>query len=201
MFKTVIRYCTYILCVLVFSSCYADIDTSQLMREIQINSSSHTTDNVKNKSVSITYSKYGDSYNQKEKKKPTPKKNDNFYSKANTNTLIGKLAKKGYSLVFFFDSKCPHCQKFAPIVKDVSTKYGISVYPFTFGGTLPSFTQPIPVNRSIYQTYYGSTKPFFPVMFLQNTNTMQFYLVAKGETSQAQVVTILNHYARGLLHV
>ena len=201
------------LCValsLATSLAYADINPAHVMQEIQANSSQiKETKEIKQTTadgVTVSYSSFGDNQalqNIQNKSKPriTKKVDDNFYSKANPNTLIGKLARKGYALVLFFDSSCPHCQRFAPVVKGISKEYGISVYPFSFGGSLPSFPNPSPVNKSIYQTYYGSSKPFYPVMFLQNVNTMQFYLVSKGEASEAQITTILNHYAKGLLNV
>ena len=52
---------------------------------------------------------------------------------------IADLAKKS-GLFFFYHSTCPYCQKFAPILKNFSTRYGIAVIPITTDGiSLPEF--------------------------------------------------------------
>ena len=43
-------------------------------------------------------------------------------------------------LFFFYRSTCPYCQRFAPIIKDFSQRYGITVIPVTTDGvSLPDF--------------------------------------------------------------
>lgn len=43
-------------------------------------------------------------------------------------------------LFFFYRSTCPYCQRFAPIVRNFSQRYGISVIPVTTDGvSLPDF--------------------------------------------------------------
>ena len=43
-------------------------------------------------------------------------------------------------LFFFYRSTCPYCQRFAPILKDFSSRYGLSVVPITTDGiSLPEF--------------------------------------------------------------
>jgi conjugal transfer pilus assembly protein TraF len=55
------------------------------------------------------------------------------------NQAIAKLAQHS-GLIFFYRSTCPYCQRFAPIVKDFSQRYGISVLPVTTDGiSLPEF--------------------------------------------------------------
>lgn len=117
-------------------------------------------------------------------------------------TLIGQLAQSGYALMFFFDSKCPHCHNFAPIVKSVSANYGFHVFDFSFDNQgLPSFPTPATVTQAIYRAYYGNAKPFYPVLILQNVNTMDFYVIAQGEMPEALLLQNLNQYAKELLHV
>ena len=201
MFKLLSKYIACSLVLLFYQLGFSAINPANIMNEIQISSQGLAQKNTDNTQISVSYSGYGKSPKLRSSAQPKNTVQDDFYSKASANTLIGKLSRKGYALVLFFDSTCPHCQKFAPVVKDISNQYGISVYPFSFGGTLPSFPHPTPVTKSIYATYYGTSKPFYPVMFLQNVNTMQFYLVAKGDATESQVTNILNHYAKGLLDV
>jgi conjugal transfer pilus assembly protein TraF len=43
-------------------------------------------------------------------------------------------------LFFFYRSTCPYCQRFSPILKDFSSRYGLSVVPITTDGiSLPEF--------------------------------------------------------------
>ena len=52
---------------------------------------------------------------------------------------IALLAKHS-GLFFFYRSSCPYCQRFAPIVKDFSERYDITVVPITTDGiALPAF--------------------------------------------------------------
>ncbi|MCF6768398.1 conjugal transfer protein TraF [Thiotrichales bacterium 19S11-10] len=115
-------------------------------------------------------------------------------------TSIGKLAKNGYALVYFFDSTCPHCKNFSPIVKAVADDYGFHVFDFSFNQQgLPSFPKPAPVNQSIYQAYYGHARAFYPVLILQNVNDMSFYIVAKGELPKTSLLQVLDQYAKELV--
>jgi conjugal transfer pilus assembly protein TraF len=59
--------------------------------------------------------------------------------KSDEDKAISLLAKHS-GLFFFYQSTCPYCQRFAPIVKSFSERYGISVVPITTDGiSLPSF--------------------------------------------------------------
>ncbi|WP_116964228.1 conjugal transfer protein TraF [Fastidiosibacter lacustris] len=119
---------------------------------------------------------------------------------AKAKTLIGQLAQSGYALIFFFHSSCGHCHQFAPIVKSVSTKYGFYVFDFSFDNQgLPSFPTPATVTQAIYRAYYGNAKPFYPVLILQNVNTMEFYVVAQGNIPERLLEQHLNQYAKELL--
>lgn len=52
---------------------------------------------------------------------------------------IKQLAKH-HGLFFFYRSTCPYCQRFAPIVKHFSMRYGLAVIPITTDGvSLPEF--------------------------------------------------------------
>ncbi len=115
-------------------------------------------------------------------------------------TLIGQLAQSGYALMFFFKSTCQFCHHFALIVKSVSVNYGFHVFDFSFDNQgLSSFPYPAPVTGKIYQSYYGNAKQFYPVLILQNVNTMEFYVVAQGNMPEMLLEQHLNQYAKELL--
>ena len=112
---------------------------------------------------------------------------------------IGQMAQSHYALVFFFETSCPHCRKFAPIVKEIQEQYGFEVVAFSFNGKpLPGFKHPLRVTREVYQLYYGQHKPYYPRLLLQNTRTMAYYPVANGEGTFQQIRKILNGYAQRL---
>lgn len=59
--------------------------------------------------------------------------------KAQEDQAIQSLAQHS-GLFFFYRSTCPYCQRFAPIVKGFSDRYGLSIIPITTDGiTLPEF--------------------------------------------------------------
>jgi len=52
-------------------------------------------------------------------------------------------AAQHYGLMFFFRGSCPHCHRFAPVLKAFADRYGFDVLPVTLdGGTLPEFPKP-----------------------------------------------------------
>jgi len=48
-----------------------------------------------------------------------------------------------YGLFYFFNSTCPYCQKFSPIIKSFAEKFNISLIPISLDGRgTPSFPHP-----------------------------------------------------------
>jgi conjugal transfer pilus assembly protein TraF len=55
------------------------------------------------------------------------------------NAAIHQFAQHN-GLFFFYRSTCPYCQRFAPILRDFSSRYGLSVIPITTDGiSLPEY--------------------------------------------------------------
>lgn len=102
--------------------------------------------------------------------------------------------KQGYALVLFYESTCPHCQRFLPIVADVVNTYGLKIYPFTMnGGTLPSFANnTIPANDTIVNNFFQGASPVVPALYLVNVNTMDYMPLSQGEESEATLVQQLH---------
>lgn len=96
---------------------------------------------------------------------------------------IRTLAKTS-GLFFFYRSNCPYCQRFAPVVKAFSQRYGIAVIPITLDGVaLPEFP-----NSRIDQ---GQAARFHakvvPALFTVNPYTQQAVPVSYGLTSEAEL--------------
>lgn len=52
-------------------------------------------------------------------------------------------AAQRYGLMFFFRGSCPHCHRFAPVLKTFAERYGFDILPVSLdGGTLPEFPKP-----------------------------------------------------------
>lgn len=52
-------------------------------------------------------------------------------------------AAQGFGLMFFFRGSCPHCHRFAPVLKAFAKRYGFDILPVTLdGGALPEFPKP-----------------------------------------------------------
>ena len=114
---------------------------------------------------------------------------------------------KNYTIVLFYESTCPHCQRFDPILKQFADTYHFKVYPFTVDGkSLPSFENSYSVQPSILASFFdltqdGEVLPSFsnadatgvlqslmaqnriivPAAFLIDQNTMKVYLISIGE--------------------
>ncbi|MGQ0622767.1 MAG: conjugal transfer protein TraF, partial [Panacagrimonas sp.] len=52
-------------------------------------------------------------------------------------------AAQRYGLMFFFRGSCPHCHRFAPVLKAFAERYGFDILPVSLdGGVLPEFPSP-----------------------------------------------------------
>jgi conjugal transfer pilus assembly protein TraF len=96
---------------------------------------------------------------------------------------IAIFAKKT-GLFFFYKSTCPYCKRFAPILKNFATRYGITVIPVTMDGIpLPEF----PDSRSDS----GQSKKFqvtvTPSLYAVNPYNQKAYPVAYGLTSETEL--------------
>ena len=123
---------------------------------------------------------------------------------ANTNEFKNfvELSKTNkYGLIFIFSSQCRHCHKMIPIVDDIKNKYGIDVYAIEQNGTgYGPFQDVIPLTQEIADKYYPYGQVMFPYIALQQLNgDMTVYPVGIGETSEDDLLSILNKYSKRIL--
>ncbi len=96
---------------------------------------------------------------------------------------IRKLSQHS-GLFFFYRSSCPYCQRFAPIVKDFSQRYGIAVIPITTDGiALPSFPDSR-VDQGQAEKFHVSVEP---ALFTVNPYTHQAIPVSYGLTTEDEL--------------
>ena len=87
-------------------------------------------------------------------------------------------------LFFFYRSTCPYCQRFAPILKDFSQRYGLSVIPVTTDGiSLPDFPK-----SQIDQGQAERLKVTMePALFTADPRTHQIIPVSYGLLSEDEL--------------
>jgi conjugal transfer pilus assembly protein TraF len=89
---------------------------------------------------------------------------------------IAQLAKQT-GLFFFYHSTCPYCQRFAPILKNFSDHYGITVIPITTDGiSLPEFPNS-KANAGQAEKFNVTVEP---ALFAVNPYTHKAYPVSYG---------------------
>lgn len=107
-------------------------------------------------------------------------------------TRLKNLSKE-YGLFFFFAGSCPYCHKFSSIVKELETRYGLSVIPVSLdGGSLPEY--PHPVKDTGQAASFGVNR--WPALFLVNPYKRQiipitFGLISEDEVS-SRIVTLVD---------
>lgn len=108
-----------------------------------------------------------------------------------------------YALVLFYESTCPHCQRFVPVVADVASKGNIKLYAFTLnGGTLPAVAKDsTPAAGDIINNFYqGAASHEVPAVFLVDVNTMAYLPVSVGEEPEGQFVSQVQSAYQAMEH-
>ncbi|MEM2160762.1 MAG: type-F conjugative transfer system pilin assembly protein TraF [Candidatus Nitrosotenuis sp.] len=92
-----------------------------------------------------------------------------------------KNLSKNSGFFFFYRSSCPYCQRFSPIVKNFSQRYGIMVIPITTDGiALPEF----PESRMDQGQARKFNVMVEPALFTVNPYTHQAIPVSYGLISE-----------------
>ena len=105
-----------------------------------------------------------------------------------TNPAIKDLSDN-YYFVFIYRSTCPHCHKFAPILKDFSDTFHLKVRAYSLDSEPLDGFSAHPLTPELFQTFYvaGGYKPTVPALFLVNRHTLEAYAVLFGESSPYQL--------------
>ncbi len=104
---------------------------------------------------------------------------------------IQNLANE-YGLFFIFDSRCPYCQEFSPVVKLFSKTYNWEVLAISAdGGSLTEYPRPLENNGIINKWKIEA----FPALFAVNPSTSDVIPIAYGMTSLDEIesrIVLLN---------
>lgn len=111
-----------------------------------------------------------------------------------------------YKLVLFFSNQCPHCVRFAPVIKHLRDFEGWEVEAISLNeGTLPEFPKAIFATQNMIDSAYAGNPVVYPSLFIANKKTKALYPVAYGEMSyqelQERLAVIfekIQSYERGL---
>jgi thiol-disulfide isomerase/thioredoxin len=100
------------------------------------------------------------------------------------NPAITSLSKT-QGFFYFYSSSCPHCQRFAPLLKQFSDEHGFSVVAISMdGGFLPSFPDAV--------MDAGQSKQFqvtvFPSLFLVDPSRQKAVLVTDGAIDSQEIL-------------
>lgn len=93
------------------------------------------------------------------------------------------MLSENYYFVYLYKSTCPHCQKFAPILKSFADAYHIKTKAYGFDdGPISEFPSEH-LTPEIFKTFYvdGNYKPTVPALFLVNKHTNEAYAVLFGD--------------------
>ena len=94
------------------------------------------------------------------------------------------FAAQHYGLFFFFEGKCPYCQKLAPILAHVAKQYDFDVLPISIDGLgLPDYPHP---TKNQGQAEKLGVK-MWPALFMVDTKTGVISPVTFGLVSQVEL--------------
>lgn len=120
----------------------------------------------------------------------------------NKTTLVGrrvpmnaiKNLSENYYFVFIYKGSCPHCHRFAPVLKDFSDTFHLKVTSYRLdNASLPEF-KGVALTPELFQTFYvaGGYKPAVPALFLVNRHTSEAYAVLFGEAKDYELANRVN---------
>lgn len=92
------------------------------------------------------------------------------------------------ALILFYTSSCPHCQRFAPIVKAYSDQHRLPVLAYTLDGeNLSVFPETVVPNAFEMQRFFPDGHPVVPVLFWMNASIGRIFPVLRGEATFTQL--------------
>lgn len=108
------------------------------------------------------------------------------------------LASPRYALIVFYESRCPHCQRFDPVLKRYATSHHVPVLAYTLDNrSLPSFPNSVrPTPRELAHFYAG--RPIVvPTLFLADMTHHKVYPVLQGEATFWQLSRRMSSLMQG----
>lgn len=91
-----------------------------------------------------------------------------------------------WKVVLFMQGHCPYCQQFDPLLKTLSSRIGLSVFPYTIDGQGDkAYPEALPAPAGVMQTFFPSPMPIAtPTTFLVNVNTLDAWPILQGASDE-----------------
>lgn len=99
-----------------------------------------------------------------------------------------------WTVVLFMASDCSYCKRFDPVLKRVSEKTGVGVFPYSLNGE-PDVTFPnaIPAPPTVVAAFFAQGLPIAtPTTFLVNVNSMDTFPLLQGDATEQQITERLD---------
>lgn len=86
-----------------------------------------------------------------------------------------------HALLYIFSSKCPYCQKMAPVIQQYARNNQIPVKAYSVDGYgLPGFSEFSHASSQLLQAAYAGGQITYPASFVMNTSTYQIFPLGIG---------------------
>lgn len=113
-------------------------------------------------------------------------------SEAPLNTK-GKGFFSTHGLILFYGSQCPHCQQFAPTLKQWVTRTNVELLPLSLDNQpLPEFPQFLPATTEWINAAFAGNSINYPALFVVNPKTKALYPVGFGSMTEAELNDRMN---------
>ncbi|MCW8419982.1 MULTISPECIES: type-F conjugative transfer system pilin assembly thiol-disulfide isomerase TrbB [Fluoribacter] len=98
-----------------------------------------------------------------------------------------------HGLILFYGSQCPHCQQFAPTLKQWVTRTNVELLPLSLDNQpLPEFPQFLPATTEWINAAFGGDAINYPALFVVNPKTKALYPVGFGSMTEAELNDRMN---------
>ncbi len=127
------------------------------------------------------------------------KKQDVPLNHSSDNTI--QMLKQQYSIIFIFESTCPHCHRLAPIIKDFTSHYQIPLKSYSIDGGVINGIDSAPLSAKQFNDYFVQPGYRFvvPAVFLLNNKTHHAYAMFFGEASTYQLAKRANSLVKYIM--
>ena len=108
--------------------------------------------------------------------------------------VLADLSKE-YALVYFFEGTCPYCQRFAPVLKRFSEKYGVHIKAVSVDGLGNQHFPNAERDQGQFTTLLAGQRRVVPAVMLYHRETkaptwLTFGLVSQEELAERIFVTM-----------
>jgi len=98
-----------------------------------------------------------------------------------------------HGLILFYGSLCPHCKRFAPILKGWANRNKAAVLPLSLDNQpLPEFPKFLPATTEWINAAFGGNAINYPALFVVNPKTKALYPVGFGSMTEAELNDRMN---------